>query len=275
MTNPVNYDTLEHVIKALYLTHDLRGISVVSLSAYFDASGHPSDSKFLVVSGLIATTDQWILWKKEWDAILRSENVAAFHAADCNSANEEFLGWDEPRIDWFLRRLAATMQGFCKFSISNIINLSDYRKLDKKYPLTEGLPPYALSARACMAEINRWRAIFSPNSPVEIFFDQGEFQRGKFIERMHLDGLPDPIFRDHREVVAIQAADFLAWEEHYELKRLQSRPNDAVRPVFQMLLEIPFTHDGNSYHGQYDYGDLEGLINAIGIPARSEIAKRK
>jgi Protein of unknown function (DUF3800) len=240
----------------------------VSLSAYFDASGHPSHSKFLVVSGLIASVDQWILWKKQWDAILLSEKVKAFHAADCNAAKREFLGWDEIRIDWFLRRLAATMQGFCKFSISNIINLADYRKLDKKYPLTEGLPPYALSARACMAEINRWKKIFSPDSPVEIFFDQGEFQRGKFIERMRHDGLPDPIFRDHREVVAIQAADFLAWEEHYELKRLQARPNDAIRPVFQMLLEIPFVYEGNSYHGQYNAEDLEGLINAIGIPPR-------
>jgi hypothetical protein len=122
-----------------------------------------------------------------------------------------------------------------------------------------------------MAEINRWRAIFSPESPIEIFFDQGEFQRGKFIERMRLDGLPDPIFRDHRDLVAIQAADFLAWEEHNELKRMQSRPSDPIRKVFQMLLEIPFTHEGNSYHGQYNASDLEGLINAIGIPLRDAI----
>jgi hypothetical protein len=246
----------------------------VSLSVYLDASGHPADSDFMVVSGFIATADQWILWKQEWDQALHAEGIQVFHATDCNAHKKEFAGWDDKRTSWFLRRLASIVQQYCKFSISSIIYLDDYRELNKKYDLDRFFPPYALAARTSLALINRWKKDFGEDN-VEVFFERGDLDYGKFMNLMRLEGLPDPIFRDRKQVVALQSADLFAWEQNFELRRMQSDyrlKHEAVRQVIQMLLEVPFECGKESYHGEYRRADLERMVSDARIPTRPAVA---
>jgi len=88
---------------------------------YFDTSGHPADARFLVVSGFIATADQWILWKQEWDEALRGEGIQVFHATDCNARQKEFDGWDEQRTSLFQRQLSEHYS-----AILQILDFLDY-----------------------------------------------------------------------------------------------------------------------------------------------------
>jgi len=39
-------------------------------SAYFDESGHPDDSRYLVVAGAVADVDQWVHFEREWISAL-------------------------------------------------------------------------------------------------------------------------------------------------------------------------------------------------------------
>jgi len=85
-----------------------------------------------------------------------------------------------------------------------------------------------------------------------VFFEKGDLDYGKFMNLMRLEGLPDPIFRDRKQLVALQSADLFAWEHNFELRRIRSKyrlEHESVRRVIQMLLEVPFENGKESYHG--------------------------
>ena len=123
--------------------------------------------------------------------------------------------------------------------------------LNKQCDLDRFFPPYALAARTSLALVNQWKNDFKEEN-VEVFFEKGDLDYGKFMNLMRLEGLPDPIFRDRKQLVALQSADLFAWEHNFELRRIRSKyrlEHESVRRVIQMLLEVPFENGKESYHG--------------------------
>ncbi len=53
-----------------------------AFSAYFDESGHPDDSPYLVIAGGIAEVEQWAHFEREWTELLAPLGTKLFHAVD-------------------------------------------------------------------------------------------------------------------------------------------------------------------------------------------------
>ena len=54
-----------------------------AFTAYVDASGHPSDQPFVIVSGFVANCHQWLFFNRMWESIHKQFGVELpFHAAD-------------------------------------------------------------------------------------------------------------------------------------------------------------------------------------------------
>ena len=55
---------------------------VQEYAAYFDDSGHPDSEKLVVVAGFVASKEQWLLFERDWEDLLRSEGLTALHMTD-------------------------------------------------------------------------------------------------------------------------------------------------------------------------------------------------
>ena len=71
-------------------------------AAYFDDSGHPSDQDMVLVAGFVSSEEQWLLFDKEWKALLAKYEVKHFHMVDCVAGEGEFSGWGAEKKQIFL-----------------------------------------------------------------------------------------------------------------------------------------------------------------------------
>jgi len=81
-----DYSALYSLACAIFPVDDWRGRLMAQLSAftaYVDASGHPSDQPFVIVSGFVANCHQWLFFNRMWESIHKQFGVELpFHAAD-------------------------------------------------------------------------------------------------------------------------------------------------------------------------------------------------
>jgi hypothetical protein len=70
---------------------------MASVQAYLDESGTHHTSPITVVAGAVGHKSAWLSIDVQWRAVLDKSKVGEFHATDLNSAQGEFVGWDEPK----------------------------------------------------------------------------------------------------------------------------------------------------------------------------------
>jgi hypothetical protein len=95
-------------------------------SAYFDESGHPDDSAYVVVAGAIADVDQWVHFEREWKEALAPLNTSVFHAVDLEAGNPPFDNLNERQKTSYSRNSSASsaeelkrlVQVACKWRIT-------------------------------------------------------------------------------------------------------------------------------------------------------------
>lgn len=216
-----------------------------AFSAYFDASGHPSDQPFVVVSGFVANAHQWLFFNKMWEAIHKRYDIALpFHAADFAGRYRQYKKWslDDPEAEDFASELASAQQIYMLFGVSCVVDMGDYRQLSEVFQLGQMVPAFALGARACISLLEKWQAFANIEYPIECVFEDGDFGRGKFIEIMRTERMPAPIFKNKGDFPGLQAADHVAWEQGNHLKKQRTGNPVSRTPTFNQLLAIPHMH---------------------------------
>ncbi|MBI3609379.1 MAG: DUF3800 domain-containing protein [Nitrospirae bacterium] len=83
----------------------------MALVAYFDESGHSSNTRFVCIGGLITTNDDWQVFSKHWTATLNAVGVSGLHMREFAHSRGQFAGWDEQRRRDLLTRLMALVHG--------------------------------------------------------------------------------------------------------------------------------------------------------------------
>jgi Protein of unknown function (DUF3800) len=78
-------------------------------SAYFDESGHPDDSDFLVVAGAVADVQQWVHFEREWKEVLAPLNTTIFHAVEFESGAPPFDGLTDKEKDELFSKLVGIL----------------------------------------------------------------------------------------------------------------------------------------------------------------------
>jgi Protein of unknown function (DUF3800) len=234
------------------------GIAIMTeYAAYFDDSGHPDDRELVVVAGFIAKEEQWLIFEREWKAIIKPLGIRVFHMVDFESSAK----WSRSEKDVILNKLISLIRTRTGFHISNAVLMNDYRKINGEYVLEEAIgTPYALTGRTVAKDINSWkRHYLKKHDHLLVFFEDGTKHKGDFMEAMKRDKLPCPAFVDKKEAVSVQAADLFAWEVCYGLT------TNHERATLKRLL----SHPGKD--GLYDGEALESLVQRIHVPLRAAL----
>jgi hypothetical protein len=227
-------------------------------TAYFDASGHPKDHPFVIVSGYVANYIQWTRFEEEWEAAHNHFGVTLpFHMAEFNSACSKShyatqsnarpdyvaIAQTPDRADAFLKHLSQLQISFALLAVSCIVNMQTYTQINSVLNLQETLPPFALGARMCIQKIRNWENNYAIRQPVECIFEQGDFGQGQFTKLMVDEGEDVPIYKKKAAFAGLQAADMYAWEQFNFLRREHLGTVDIPRKPFYYLLEsIPKLH---------------------------------
>jgi hypothetical protein len=184
-------------------------------TAYFDESGTHDSSAAVVVSGYVASNQQWTEFDREWKKALDDEGLSHFHMKDFAHSKKEFSDWkgDETRRKQFLERLISIIRKNTRKSFSYAVILKAYRELNSKYCLEETIgKPYAFCSVLCLMGLEVWKQEHGYRDPVQTIFEDGAADKKDFKQLLNKDSEVFPIFGQKREYTPLQAADLVAWE---------------------------------------------------------------
>lgn len=230
-----------------------------AFTAYFDASGHPSDQPFVVVSGYVANFLQWQVFSGNWAQTHQRFDVPLpFHTTDFMHGKRPYDKWQRGGKEWaaFLTSLCLAQQVSMLLSISCIVDMGDFRGINEVLQLDTILPAFALGARYCVEILERWKREYGIEHPVECVFEDGDFGRGKFMDLMRVERMPAPIFKNKKDFPGLQAADHMAWEQanHLKQERRAGAPL-ACTESFSRLLSIPRIHKSTNLGSLLDIAE--------------------
>jgi hypothetical protein len=244
-------------------------------TAYFDASGHPADQPFVIVAGYVANYTQWRLFNTMWE----NEHTSAkcdlpFHMSDFMAARRaaqkggtakraDYLRLNDIEASSFILHLANWQQAYMALGVTCIVQMSEYSEINTVLDLREIVPPYALAARVCTARIEQWRVEHGIADHIECIFEDGDFERGKFIDLMRIEGMSAPIFKDKKDFPGLQAADYLAWEMKYQVTADMDGKKPVQRVPLQRLMAIPHVYIQPKKHELIALCEAKGIMPKI------------
>jgi hypothetical protein len=199
---------------------------MVVLKAYFDDSGEEIDPAHKVCSlaGYIGDAKAWRRFEKEWPKALKEQNIEYFHSADLNAhvdIYKHLRGQEAQKKSIHQAMGGAIKASRFRAGICSVIRLDDLRKFNADNNLS--LDAYALNLYFCMIEIaNKW-----PFTRTEVILDRISKPHLKLdLAKRYLETdntgnksasgfiMPTPLEKEYtfRNILPIQAADYLAWE---------------------------------------------------------------
>lgn len=252
-------------------------------TAYFDASGHP-DAKAgtaMFVSGFIAPAPEWIKFEREWLSLLAEYGIEnPFHMTEFIACAKQFVGWkhDEKRQLEFYGRALKVIQRRTNKAFSQGLFVDDFWKLMKQYEIPEHhalasslKTPFSYCAVGALIQVLKWaqrRRGLGPrvDGPVEFVFDRGDKHRGQMATALRDTFGIEPIFKDKKDVVPIQAADILAWEHARVCGVIRDRDLKKLR--MSSWPDIQRLFPGSDEWAYLDAQKLAALFDRAGLKKR-------
>jgi hypothetical protein len=167
------------------------------------------------------------------------------HYAQQRNARADYvrIAKDLEEANKFLYHLALCEITTLSCGISCVIPMKLYNEVDQVLHLRDVLPPYALGARVCIRQLQKWEEFLSVAEHAEYIFEAGDFEQGKFTSLMIDEGQAVPIYKNKADFVGLQAADHYAWEQSYFIKKRQRYPTFESRTHLPLLIHgIPKLH---------------------------------
>jgi hypothetical protein len=130
-------------------------------TAYFDASGHPDDRgrKIITVAGFVSTVKKWSRFDADWNQVLKSEGVSAFHMTDFASSGGEFSGWKKQteRRKSFTAKLGVAMDACVNKGFRASVSLPAYKDINAFFLLSERIGrPFTICAIQALYQAKLW-----------------------------------------------------------------------------------------------------------------------
>ncbi len=253
-------------------------VLAVAVQAYYDGSGKSDDpnAQYLTLAGYAGTPNAWRQFETHWVKVLQRWDCQYLHMKEAGSLQEEFTaskGWTHERVDALLADLfneCLSPTGWADFKgqfygVSCTVNLVDYRKARAEKPALKEAEAicvdYAITI-ALMALPENRNLPFGKEGTVELFFDKGESfmnkifriwgskPNNKLIGKL---GLVSSIgAADSRNVIGLQAADFLAWHTNRYYTHGLTDKTGSFAGIMRVLA-------APMYEYYYDYEQLKGV----------------
>ena len=103
-------------------------LAILNLYAYADESGMHEDPLFFVLAGYIASPRQWGFFCKDWQKVLDSFDVPAFHAKDffqlkAKQLHEQYSNWPEDKNRQFISELSRAINSYRLYPIGCAVDV--------------------------------------------------------------------------------------------------------------------------------------------------------
>jgi hypothetical protein len=213
------------------------------ITAYFDESGHSSETNFVSIAAFAAEADVWSKFDGDWRRVLQSADAPYLHMREFAHSRGVYLGWDEGRRRQLLAGAVEAINANGLKAIGAAISVAEFRALSHQAQEAFQDPFFC-----CLQETSYGVALQGLHEPDDlqirsVFSQQDEFggklrllwdslraKRGEF-EKL------EPIeFADMREVPGLQAADVLAYELRHFYHLRQTKPQNKPRWPFQQIV---------------------------------------
>jgi Protein of unknown function (DUF3800) len=255
------YSEVRHYASAVFPFSDrqkwMMVVAEVYQIAYMDETGHAADDNqhFCGMAGFLATADRWEILEGRWKQTLKRFDVDYMHMKEYGPSTGIFKSWkgDERKRKAFFGELLSHLRDIRAIPFGSIYSLDAYRGLSKedREILNE---PYLKSLADCVGI----PALILDKEPPEVkygvvFSEQAEFKHRAaktydLFRAMYTIGerMMYPDFKDMRCLVALQAADIIAYELSREFGRQLRKPTEKPRygysQIFRMAYKtLPFT----------------------------------
>lgn len=260
------------LMAALYPSKNRGRVRVMALAAYFDASGHEADQKYLAVAGFVSSVEEWAELDRLWSDRLRDDGLTVFHAADFENDYKEFKDWrgDEARKKRLREDLLAILKPrvFRKFGHMVINDAMQQMSDDTKKAFR--INAYSLAGRSCAASLRLYLERDNWKTSPEIVFEHGDIGMGMLRDQLLRDGFAAPLFKPKKDrllknglielgVVPLQTADWLAYEM-FQTMKLREAGDFTERPAWAELETTP------GRLGIYTTDDIKALEIEMNTP---------
>lgn len=250
------------LVRGLDPTLRLRWRYVV-LNAYVDDSGSDRQGPAYVLTGYSSDVDSWSDFTRDWKtALVAHPAIEYFKMREAESRKGQFEGWERKAITAKIHSLIRIINRCAKYRIECIFwqehydsamnwFLSEIKKqlspLDFSKVRTTFEDPYFLAFCLIMTDYSQRLEMEHSEETVDFIFDtQGAIGK-KAMEwwrrlneivptiyyQKHLPN--EPIHRDEKVCLPIQAADLLAWQTRRRLEDFHARKIEAKRREYEMI----------------------------------------
>jgi Protein of unknown function (DUF3800) len=197
----------------------------MTLTAYMDDSGSDKTSPVYVLGGVVLPTEWWVSLSEEWSGVLGAPpRIDYFKGSEVGDRDKgpfkDFTGEQrqhkvESLIDVLCERHPLAFSASVKWSV--------FEKFQQKYnPLPGCNDPYFFLYYNIIALAAQYGQRESNPTPVDFVFDEhGKIGQAvhnwySFFDRhippeLHTFLGKDPVFRDEKKCLPLQAADLFAW----------------------------------------------------------------
>ena len=245
-------------------------MSVATFTAYFDASG-TKRMKAMAFAGFVSGVKKWDRWKVQWEEILASEGVSAFHMTDFAGSEGEYKLWkgDTKRRRRFISELVRCIKKNTNKGFSSGLYVTDYKEVNADFRLDEYVgKPYTLCGWACLGALEKWMMKKSVKKwAVLIAIEEGDEDQNELMELARSRSFKI-VPRSKAEVRAFEAADLVGWKNRIVLQeslkiRLGTKEEaDAILKSLDPLEGVVHSNKG------FDTQSLRSLCVAHRIPRR-------
>ncbi len=207
---------------------------LLMLQAYVDDSASDVKDRRLFLAGYVSTAENWAWFSDLWsEALAASPSISYLKMSEARALQGEFRGWDGDARDRKIQNLAAIIRRLRPLSIHSSVSRSSVDHILKPVAPFVLSSPYALCFSAIMMPIAAEQARQNNTVPIDFIFDsqEGLGEEARTLYRLMRESQPeaiksalsvDPLFRDDKRVLPLQAADMLAWHVRRRYERLDS-----------------------------------------------------
>lgn len=198
------------------------------LTGYFDESySHPPKPEVYTVAGYVSEDRKWKKFDKQWRQALGDEGVDFFHMKDFAHQKKAFKDWPAEKRKQYLGRLHGIIHRhvIADFAVSVVV--ADYDEVITPNIRAGFGEPHVFAAIGCMKLIALWAKRINLREHMLYVFEKGTIH-DKTVRRVFgaFDDTHSEHYRasgcaffDKRDLLPLQAADILAYENMLEMRR--------------------------------------------------------
>ena len=243
--------------------------------AYFDRSELGAPADVVAVSGYLSAEEHWAAFERAWNQTLNEFGVDTFHMTEFECRLGSFKGWEQARRTELLSRLIDLIANHALVAIGAALVVADYNALEPAEQARLGRP-YVMCGLKAVADTLRWideridRAVATgewkvtergKRVPVEFVFEAGDEGAGELAELLRNEqesgmfaGRIMRVSFEPKQVGALQAADFAAYETTKQLVRTIGADERTTRKSLEALVErVPYVAE---YFDRRSMGEL-------------------